>query len=99
MTDDVLLKRPTLRKRVGFRRMFDEGVALVAETSKVNVLNESGSRFLELADGTRTTGQILELLVDEYASSPEEIRRDVLAFVEKAAEAGLIELREGPREP
>lgn len=93
MNEDVLPMFPVLKRGVGFRRLFDEGVALVAETSKVNVLNDTGSRFLELANGSRTTAQILSLLADEYDAPPESIRREVVAFLDQAIGAGLVELR------
>lgn len=96
MTDDRLLSVPVLRKGVGFRRLFDEGVTLVAETSSVNVLNEPACRFLELADGARTVGEILAVLEAEYDAPPEAIRRDVDVFLERAIEAKLVELRPRP---
>ncbi len=93
MTDDLSVLRPILRKGVGFRRLFGEGVALVAETSKVNVLNETGCRFLELADGSRTLGEILASLEREYDAAPGDIQCEVTTFVDQARAAGLIELR------
>lgn len=90
--EDRSLLVPALRKGVGFRRLFDEGVTLVAETSSVNVLNEPACRFLELVDGTRTVGEILAVLEGEYDAAPEEIRRDVTAFLDEAVGAKLIDL-------
>lgn len=91
-SDDRSFRVPTLRKGVGFRRLFDEGVTLVAETSSVNVLNEPACRFLELVDGTRTVGEILAVLEGEYDATPEEIRGDVTAFLDEAVDAKLIDL-------
>ena len=98
MNDETHLSTPTLRPGVGFRRIFDEGVALVAATSKVNVLNEPACRFLELVDGKRTTEEILSLLESEYDAPAAAIRRDVTAFLAQAVAAGLIELRQTRRE-
>lgn len=92
MNEDRSRSVPSLRKGVGFRRMFDEGVTLVAETSSVNVLNEPACRFLELVDGARTVGEILGVLEGEYEASPEEIRRDVDLFLDSAVEARLVDL-------
>ena len=99
MNDDRARAVPALRKGVGFRRLFDEGVTLVAETSSVNVLNEPACRFLELVDGSRTVGEILALLEGEYDASPEAIRRDVDAFLASAVEAKLLDLRSSPPAP
>lgn len=93
MNDETRLSAPALRPGVGFRRIFDEGVALVAATSKVNVLNEPACRFLELVDGRRTTAAILAQLGEEYEAPAEVIERDVTAFLDEALAAGLVELR------
>src|SRR5512142_3298886 len=94
MNDELTRLTPALRKGVGFRRLFGEGVALVADTSKVNVLNEPACRFLELVDGERSVGAILDQLEAEYDAPAEAIQRDVAAFLEQAIAAGLLELRE-----
>lgn len=91
MTDGRLRSSPALPAGVGFRRLFDEGVALVAETSQVNVLNEPACRFLELVDGTRTTAQILAVLEQEYDAPSDVIWRDVAAFLDEAVAAKLLE--------
>ncbi len=93
MSDDRSRAVPSLRKGVGFRRMFGEGVSLVAETSSVNVLNEPACRFLELVDGKRSIGEILAVLEGEYEAPPEQIRADVETFLGHAVEAKLIELK------
>jgi hypothetical protein len=92
MNDDRIRSVPALKKGVGFRRILDEGVTLVAETSSVNVLNEPACRFLELVNGERTVAQILSVLEQEYAATTEEIRRDVDAFLDRAVDAKLVEL-------
>lgn len=92
MSDSLSPLVPALRKGVGFRRILDEGVTLVAETSSVNVLNEPACRFLELVDGKRTVGEILSILEGEYEAAPEEIRGDVERFLGTAVEAKLIDL-------
>lgn len=89
---------PVVARGVGFRRISGEGVALTPATSKVIVLNDSACRVLELADGTRSAEEILDLLAAEYEGGRGVIQNDVATFLDRAIAAGLIELRNDTRE-
>lgn len=70
-----------------------DGQAVVVEprSGMVNVLNEVGARMWELADGSRTASEIIDLLVEEFDAEPGQIRVDTLAFMADLLGKGLLE--------
>jgi coenzyme PQQ biosynthesis protein PqqD len=81
---------PGLSRGVGFRRIGDKGVILVAETSKAIVINETGARILELTDGKRTVAQIVAVLSEEFDARPAVLEAEVESFLEKAQAARML---------
>jgi hypothetical protein len=73
--------------------MFEDEVVIVdPERNMVRMLNSVGSRVWELADGTRTTEQIAEILISEFDVEREEAESSVFRFIEDLAEKGLLTL-------
>ncbi len=56
-------------------------------------LNETGALIWELCDGSRTIGDIIDLLGEHYPESRSEIATDVPAIVATLVEQGIAELR------
>jgi pyrroloquinoline quinone biosynthesis protein D len=57
------------------------------------LLNETASAILELCDGARTVAAIAsELRVRHMASALGDVEREVLAFLERLRERGLLEV-------
>ena len=56
-------------------------------------LDDVGSRVWDLADGTRSVGEIATIIADEYSAPPEVIAADVDQLFKELAEAGLVTLR------
>lgn len=94
MTVDRLRPRSDVR----FRRILDEAVVLRQEEGEVLVLNEVGSRILELLDGARTTDQVVAELAAEFDGPPERLERDVLSFVQELVASGVLVGSDGSEE-
>jgi hypothetical protein len=58
-------------------------------------LNEIGNRIWELCDGSRSVGQVVSILCEEYDSPAEIVNRDALELLEELVLADL--LMEGPQ--
>ena len=72
-----------------------EGQAYIAytdhEATSLLTLNDTGTAVWGLIDGRRSIQQILEALEVQFAApSPETLRREALAFVERLVQERLI---------
>jgi hypothetical protein len=65
----------------------------VADLKSIFALNGVGRCIWELLDGTRGMNAVLAGLVERFDVSPEEASADLHAFVERLAQAGLVERR------
>lgn len=68
------------------------GEALVIHLSSGDYysLDSVGSRIWESIDGTRTVGDLADLIVDEYDVDRDQVVADVLRLVEQLADEGLL---------
>ena len=55
-------------------------------------LNESGALIWELCDGSRTVGEIIDLLCLYYPESRLNIEKDVIALISQLVDQGVGEL-------
>jgi len=74
--------------RVVSRRIVDELILVpvrqsVADLETLYTLNEVGARVYELIDGSRTVGEIVEVIVAEFEVDHDTARSDVETFVEQ----------------
>lgn len=53
-------------------------------------LNEIGNRIWELCDGSRTVGQVVAILCEEYDSPAEIVNSDALELLEELVVADLL---------
>ena len=60
-----------------------EAVLVLPSKGKVKVLNEVGARIWELADGTRSIGEIAEQITREYEVDIQQAQRDVISFCQE----------------
>ncbi len=67
-----------------------EAVVILADSSEVNVLNPVGSRIFEMADGSHSVEDIVEVIVAEYEISPEQAAADVNVFLQKLVEQSVL---------
>jgi pyrroloquinoline quinone biosynthesis protein D len=55
------------------------------------LLNPTGARILELCDGERTVGGIVDVLTEEHAGAVRDtIANEVTAFLQRLHDAGLV---------
>ena len=74
--DDVFALSPD----VVTRESGDELVVVLPDQGKYFVVNATGMRMMELADGTRTLRQIADMIADEFDADVERVRADVISF-------------------
>jgi hypothetical protein len=79
-------------EHVRFRRLFDEGVLIHQDQAEAIVLNDTGLAFLELCDGHRNAGDIIDGMKSQFDVEPETLSADLEPFIEVLAEAGIIRL-------
>lgn len=58
-------------------------------------LDEVGARIWDLIEKPMRVGEIRDVLVDEYDVAPDRCERDLLALLQKLADAELIEVDDG----
>jgi len=78
-----------------FRAVADELVIVPASQDSSNnnalfTLKGSGKLIWEMLDGQNTVAQLVERLISEYDAPRDQIRQDVMAFMEELAMRGLI---------
>ena len=73
-----------------------EAVLVLPSQGKIEVLNEIGARIWSVSDGTSTINEIINMICAEYSIDPDVARKDVLEFIEKLCQKGIIELKENP---
>lgn len=86
----VLTRNPN----VAYRIYDGEATVVMPDRAEVKVVNEIGSVVWDKIDGKRTVGQIvessLERVLADYDVTPEEARRDILAFLGDLREHGMV---------
>ena len=55
-------------------------------------LNETGARIWELLDTTQSAAELIAALVREFDAPAEALRAEVLAFLERLIESGIVEI-------
>jgi hypothetical protein len=86
----VLTKNPNAAYRV-----YDgQATVVMPDRAEVKVVNEVGSVIWDKIDGRRTVGQIvesaLESVLEDYDVTPDEARRDIMAFLGDLREHGMV---------
>ena len=76
--------------RVVAAELDDESVLLDVSSGLYYGLDEVGSRIWTLLNEALDLETIVSRLADEYEAAPDELRRDVVAFVDALAARGLV---------
>jgi hypothetical protein len=76
--------------RVVAAELDDESVLLDVSSGLYYGLDEVGSRIWTLLNEALDLETIVSRLADEYEAAPDELRRDVVAFVDALAGRGLV---------
>lgn len=86
----VLTKNPN----VAYRIYDGEATVVMPDRAEVKVVNAIGSVVWDKIDGKRTVGQIvesaLESVLKDYEVTPDDLRRDILAFLGDLREHGMV---------
>jgi hypothetical protein len=83
----------TFRRKsdIRFRIMDGEAVVVLQDAAEVLVLNEVGTRILQLVDQGATEDQILAVLLGEFEVAPDELERDLREFLREMLHQGIVE--------
>jgi Coenzyme PQQ synthesis protein D (PqqD) len=75
---------------VRFRAVDDETVVIRQEAAEALVLNELAGRILDLIDGHRTVGAVVDQLLQEYEVEPTDLVADVQEYLEELLATGVV---------
>jgi len=87
--DSVPFHSPDVVARV----VRSEAILVLAEQSKLKVLNELGTRIWEMVDGQQSVRQIAAQLCQEYDVDAAQAEQDTLEFLAELLGRGLLEVR------
>jgi hypothetical protein len=85
--------RPMPHPQVAARIVDGAAVIVLADTGEVTLLNPVGTRVWELCDGSRTAGEIVEMITTEFEVAPEQALQDVENFLEELVQAQAVVLK------
>jgi hypothetical protein len=95
---DTLPARPRRNPDTAFRKIAEDGgLVVLPGRAEVKVLNPVGIIVFSLLDGTRDVEALVAAVTAEYEISPDEARRDVIAFLQELQQEGM--LADGPADP
>ena len=73
-----------------FRKLDGEAVVLNLDTGIYFGLDAVGTRIWRLLEERKPLKAVLDTLIDEYEAPPDRLQRDLLAFVERLDDKGLL---------
>jgi len=80
-------------------RVYDgEAVILLAEDSTLNTLNAVGTLIWEGADGQTPLSALVSRICAEFDVEAAQAERDVMTFVDKLSQRGLLSVTASPHE-
>jgi len=88
--EEILQSKPVHHSRTASRVFSGEAVIITPAENVIRMLNPTGSRIWELADGTRTVAQIVETLTYEYDVDDAHAERTTVDLLDELAVKGLI---------
>ncbi len=83
--------KPKLPRHVKLRHDAGRGRWIMLAPERVLQPDEISVEILKLCDGTRSIDELSQMLATEYAAPVDEIRGDVIEFVQDMADKGYIE--------
>jgi hypothetical protein len=75
--------RPRRNAEAAFREYDGESVVVLPSGAEINVLNPVGGVVFRLLDGSRTVGQVVDAVCEEYDVPRDRAVRDVEAFLDE----------------
>ena len=92
MTREILDYYPLQNDTVVGRIVDGEAVIVLPGSGQVKVLNEIGARIWWLMDGAKTLRTIAEIICGEYQVEEEQAQIDVLEFIDRLEQVGIVKL-------
>lgn len=83
--------RPKLPRHVKLRHDAGRARWILLAPERVLQPDDVSVEILKICDGSRSIDEISAVLAEEYSASINEIRQDVIAFVQDMADRGYIE--------
>jgi len=80
-----------------FTSMGEDAVLLHAQRGDYYSLNKVGARLWVLTDGSKTIGELAELITQEFEISKEQAESDIIELAEQLAKEGLVKAVETPQ--
>jgi hypothetical protein len=80
-----------LKRDALYRRVWDEGVVLHKSLGEVLVLNDVGTRIVELCETGTSARELVTLLAEEYDIEPACLEADIQDFIQHLRDADVIE--------
>jgi len=90
MTKISLTSKPSRSPDITFQSMPPETILLNLESGYYYSANALGSAIWQRCDGETTTEQLIRTLHPQYEVSIEQLRRDVVEYIERLADEGLL---------
>jgi pyrroloquinoline quinone biosynthesis protein D len=87
-TPDARLRRAT---KASWQDIEGETILLLMQEEKLLGLNRVAGRIWQLADGTRTAGEIAASIADDFEGPRQQMLEETLAFVLSLTSRGLLE--------
>ena len=90
MTSPSLPSSFMINKEVRFRRLGEESVVIHQGNCKVLVLNDVGTRILELIDEKMPTKELFQTLINEYDVEAAELHSDLHDHIRELLKTDII---------
>ena len=85
------LERYVTRNPDAAWRVFEDGAVIVSPTESVmHSLNPVATRIWELADGTLTMNEILDVVLEEFDVTRESAETDMAGFADALSDKGML---------
>jgi hypothetical protein len=88
-------KYPVLHPQVAMQSVDGLAVIVLAGSGEVIVVNEIGTRIVELIDGKRNSAEIAGIIETEYQVTADEARIDLEDFLQMLVKAGALTFESG----
>jgi PqqD family protein of HPr-rel-A system len=89
-------KAPSYRREeaLPFQRLDEETIVVDPRVRAVHLFNETAARIWELLETSSSVDELVEALAEEYeGAAPEDLRREVAAFLADLGARGLLASR------
>ena len=87
---------PVLHSQVAMTQADSQAVIVLADSGRVTVLNELGTRIWQSCDGEHSVGQIVQIIVNEYEVDYPTAERDVIEFLDQMVEMQALMMQGEP---